>query len=107
VVVKEVAELTVSTVESRAHGSDPSTYEASDLPVRVALDIREVHDGAKVVADTSVTSVLIASAQSVFVPCWCIKCHVWPGEPTSYDLEDFPRVVPLARCRTDRPGQLL
>ena len=51
VVVKEAAELTVGTVESRAHGSDPRTWEASDLTVRVALDISEVHDGAKVFAD--------------------------------------------------------
>jgi hypothetical protein len=40
--------------------------------------------------------------QFIFVSCRCIKCHVWPGEPTMLlCLEDLPRVVLLARCRTD------
>lgn len=35
-------------MEPRAYGSYPRSYEASDLPVCAALDISEVHDGAKV-----------------------------------------------------------
>src|SRR5215468_825580 len=47
-ILKDGAELTAGTVKPRHHGPDRCAHDGRDLPAGVALDVGQVHRGAKV-----------------------------------------------------------